>query len=213
MRWSAGQAPSALKECPRRPRDHAMASARPGAGAPPAWPPWGAVARLRAGAQHGLLPALSAQLRLPAPDGPRQPRGARLGARGPARRGGGAGVAAAAGARGGSGAAPGSAAGPARRVRPGSLGLRAGRPGLRAGRVREALQRRLPAAAARPDAGPGAGHVRVRLRQLHGARLSPGRAQPHPLPRPGARPRGPVSSPRRARRPLSSASPKGRRNV
>uniref|UniRef100_A0A8D0WFG7 alpha-1,2-Mannosidase n=1 Tax=Sus scrofa TaxID=9823 RepID=A0A8D0WFG7_PIG len=176
-----------------------MASARPGAGAPPAWPPWSAVACLRAGAQHGLLPALPAQLRLPPPEGLRRPRVSCLGARGQAGDAWGAVVAAAAGSRGGGGgggsvcgAAAGSAAARAGCVWPGPLGLRAGRPGPRPGRVREALQWCLPASAARTDARPGARHVRLRLRQLHGARLSPGRAQPHPLPRPRAGPRGPI---------------------
>ncbi|XP_013369182.1 PREDICTED: ER degradation-enhancing alpha-mannosidase-like protein 1 isoform X1 [Chinchilla lanigera] len=183
-----------------------MASARPGAGAPPARPPRRAVARLRAGwAQRGLLPALPAQLRTPAPEGRRRPLAAWFGARGPAGARGSV-VAAAAGGGGGGRRARGSAAARRGRVRPGALGLRAGRPGMRPGRVREALQRRLPAAAAGPDARPGAGHVRLRLRQLHGARLPPGRAQPHPLPRPGAGPRGPVSSPRPRRLP-----PRGRR--
>ncbi|XP_016795827.1 ER degradation-enhancing alpha-mannosidase-like protein 1 isoform X2 [Pan troglodytes] len=169
-----------------------MASARPGAGAPPAWPPWSIVARLRAGAQHGLLPALSAQLRLPASEEPRRPRVAHLGARGPAGGAIRAVVAAAAGDRGSAEPAQGSAASWAGGVRPSPLGLRAGRPGPRPGRVREALQRRLPSAAACPDARPGTGHVRLWLRQLHGSRLPPGRAQPHPLPRPWARPRGPI---------------------
>lgn len=153
-----------------------MASAHPGAGAPAARPPWRAVARLRAGAQHGLLPALPAQLQLPAPEEPRRSLVSCLGAHGPARDSGatgGAVVAAVAGSRGGE-AAAGAAAAPAGRVWPGALGLRAGWPGPRPRRVRAALQWRLPAAAARPDARPGAGHVRLRLRQLHGARFSAG---------------------------------------
>ncbi|XP_021121738.1 ER degradation-enhancing alpha-mannosidase-like protein 1 isoform X2 [Heterocephalus glaber] len=169
-----------------------MASARPGAGAPPARAPRSAVARLWAWAQHGLLPALSAQLRLPAPEGLRRARVCPLRGRGPAGDARGAVVAAAAGGRGCGRRAPGSSAAQPGRVRPGALGLRAGQLGLRPGRVREALQRRIPAATAGPDARSGAGHVRLWLRQLHGPRLSPGRAQPHPLPRPGAGPRGPI---------------------
>lgn len=179
-----------------------MASARPGTGAATPRPPRGALAVLRAGAQHGLLPALSAPLRLPAFEGPR-----RLGAGGSAGR---PGLAASAKA-GAGGAARDPAGAGAGHVRPGALGLRSGRPWLRPGRVRAAIQQRLPAAAACPDARPGTGHVRLRLRQLHGARLSAGRAEPHLLPRPGAGPRGPVSSlpdaPRAAFRP--SGSPKG----
>ncbi|XP_063797356.1 ER degradation-enhancing alpha-mannosidase-like protein 1 isoform X2 [Pseudophryne corroboree] len=59
------------------------------------------------------------------------------------------------------------------------------------GRLRAPVQL-LPGRAAEGDAGDGPGHVLLRLRQLHALRLSGGRAQPHPVPGPGAGHRGPV---------------------
>lgn len=75
-----------------------------------------------------------------------------------------------------------------------ALGFAAGRRRRGGARwVRDALQRRVPPAAAGPAARRRPRYVRLRLRQLHAARLPQRRARPPALLRPRARPRRPVS--------------------